>query len=82
MTGNDQVDYYVHRAEQARSLAAQAQSPKARAIHLDLARRYDQLLYYARSKKPLLTVVEGGAKPPPAAAGAPATRQDPRSPPG
>ena len=60
MTGNDRVDYYVHRVEQARSLAEQAQTPQARAIHLDLAKRYTQLLHYARSDRPLLTVIDGG----------------------
>jgi hypothetical protein len=60
MTGYDSVDYYAHRAEQARGLAERAQSPQARAIHLDLAERYTQLLHYARGDRPLLTVVDGG----------------------
>ena len=60
MTGNDQVDYYAQRAVHARHLADRARSPQARAIHLDLADRYTQLLRYARSNRPLLTVVKGG----------------------
>ena len=60
MTGNEQTDYYQQRAVHARSLADRAQSPQARAIHLDLADRYTQLLRYARSDRPLLTVIEGG----------------------
>jgi hypothetical protein len=60
MIGNDQVEYYAHRVQQSESLASQAQSPQARAIHLDLAKRYTQLLRYAASDKPLLTVIDGG----------------------
>jgi hypothetical protein len=59
MTGNEHADYYAGRAAHARILAERAQSPQARAIHLDLAKRYTQLLHYARSDKPLLTVVDG-----------------------
>lgn len=67
MIEDESTDYYAHRAVQARRFAERAQSPQARAIHLDLAARYDQLLHYARSDKPLLTVVEGGATRPPEA---------------
>ena len=60
MTGKERADYYHHRAAHARSLADRAQSPQARAIHLDLAHRYTQLLRYARSDRPLLTLIDGG----------------------
>ena len=60
MTGNERGDYYEHRAAHSLTLADRAQTPQARAIHLDLAKRYTQLLHYARSDKPLLTVIDGG----------------------
>ena len=60
MTGDDRADYYANRAVQARGCADRASSPQARAIHLDLAERYTQLLRYAASDRPLLTVIDGG----------------------
>ena len=38
----DDLGYFLNRAVQERTAAANALSEAARAIHLDLARRYDQ----------------------------------------
>lgn len=52
-------DYYRRRAQQSRDYAVSAHSPEVRAIHLDLASRYADLLQKAErlEYRPLLSIV-------------------------
>ena len=43
MPGDDDHNYYATRERHARALAASAEKPEIRAIHLDMAERYAKL---------------------------------------
>lgn len=59
MSEMNQSDYYRRRAIQARERAADARMPEVRAIHLDLASRYADLVQEAErlEHRPVLGIV-------------------------
>lgn len=50
---SDSAAYYARRAKRELDLANQASDPKAREIHLELARRYLELAQYERGLIPV-----------------------------